>query len=76
MSFEKMLYFMVHLAGPLIYLISNLVWGIFGLSKNWWEVLSDHLSILGIYYLGVSILWITNLDAIKKTGKDIKKTDG
>ncbi|MTH54442.1 hypothetical protein GKZ89_13645 [Bacillus mangrovi] len=74
MPFDKALYLLVHIALPLTFFISAVGWGHFGLSRNLWENVTDNLSIMAIYYAGVSLLWIANMKAIKKVSAEMGKS--
>ncbi|KSU86692.1 hypothetical protein ABEP17_06260 [Priestia flexa] len=76
MKFSKVLYGMVHLVTPLTFFLIAVIWGHFGLSKPIWVNLSDNLSIIGIYYVGVSILWILNIKSIHKVSEEIENKKG
>ncbi|QKS70484.1 hypothetical protein FLK61_27410 [Paenalkalicoccus suaedae] len=66
MNAHKVLYSMLHLVMPLILFSSYFLWGQFVLSKPLWENVTDNLSILAIYYIGVSVLWLMNIDNVEK----------
>ncbi|MDT2191612.1 hypothetical protein [Paenibacillus larvae] len=72
MNVHKFLYLMVHIVTPLTYFIVSIVWGYFALSKSTWENMLSNLSIMGIYYLLVSVFWITNMKTIDKVMEKLK----
>uniref|UniRef100_UPI00402AE7DC hypothetical protein n=1 Tax=Bacillus sp. DX2.2 TaxID=3073452 RepID=UPI00402AE7DC len=72
MNVHRFVYVMVHLVTPLTYFIASIVWGHFVLSKDIWVNLSDNLSIMGIYYVIASILWVSNMKTIDKVVEKLK----
>lgn len=72
MNVHKFLYLMVHIVTPLTYFIVSIVWGYSALSKSTWENMLSNLSIMGIYYLLVSVFWITNMKTIDKVMEKLK----
>ena len=72
MKFNKLLYIMVHLVTPLLFFIIAFLWGHFYLSKPVWINLTDNLSIMGIYYLGVSVLWTLNSKSISRVSEEVE----
>lgn len=73
MKFDNLLYLMVHIVMPFTIFIIFFLWGNFFLSKPVWENLTDNLSIVAIYYMLVSLLWLINIRNIRKAVQETEK---
>ncbi|WP_096186601.1 hypothetical protein [Evansella halocellulosilytica] len=73
MKFDKILYSMVHIIKPFTFFIAFFLWGHFILSKPVWENVTDSLSIVAIYYMLVSFLWLANMKSIHKGNQETEE---
>ncbi|HHT7188380.1 TPA: hypothetical protein ACTZ5N_001645 [Bacillus cereus] len=63
---KKLLYVLVHLVGPLSFLIISTIWGVLFTTKSTFENISDNLGVMAIYYVFMSLLWVFYLDRLDK----------
>lgn len=65
-TFKKSIYLFAHVITPLTYFVVAVIWGHFVLSTPLWTNLTDNLSIMALYYVGISVLWYFYIDKIEK----------
>ncbi|ASK63899.1 hypothetical protein CFK37_17910 [Virgibacillus phasianinus] len=70
---KKFLYAFVHIIAPIMYLAISLIWGYLFTSKPLWINITDNLSILAIWYIIISILWLVNIAYIDKQAEILSK---
>ncbi|MCA1021765.1 hypothetical protein [Halobacillus litoralis] len=65
-KFRKSLYLFAHVITPLTYFVVAVAWGHLVLSTPLWTNLTDNLSIMALYYIGISVLWHFNIDKVEE----------
>ncbi len=70
-KFRKTLYLFAHVITPLTYFVVAVAWGQLVLSTPLWTNVTDNLSIMALYYLGISVFWYFTIDKIEE---EFKKT--
>lgn len=70
---KKLLYALVHIIAPIIYLVISITWGHFYTSKSLWDNITDNLCILAIWYIGMSLLWLFSINYIDEQAEKISK---
>lgn len=67
---------MTHIVMPYLFVAVFTLWGHFVLSKPLWENINEALGIVGIYYMLVSIFWVTQMKAVQKVEQEINSKKG
>lgn len=65
MRLDKLMYVTVHIMTPGILLVVGLLWGHFVSGKPIGTNLTDNFSVIAIYYIIVSIIWMLNMKTIR-----------
>ncbi|MBD1373977.1 hypothetical protein IC620_16670 [Hazenella sp. IB182357] len=73
MKLNKTLFVMIHIVTPYLYFTTYTLWGHIGLQKPIWENISANLSIVGIYYMIVSLFWVPQIKNIEKVEREISR---
>ena len=75
---KKLLYALVHIIAPIIYLLVSITWGHFFTSKTLSDNITDNLCILAIWYIGMSVFWLLTMNYLdskaEKVSKEIEDT--
>lgn len=70
MKLDKLMYLIVHVMTPGILLAVGLLWGHFIRAKPVSTNLMDNLSVIAIYYLISSVIWLFNMKTIRSIAEN------
>lgn len=70
MKLDKLMYLIVHVMTPGILLAVGLLWGHFIRSKPVSTNLMDNLSVIAIYYMISSVIWLFNMKTIRNIAEN------
>ena len=70
MKLDKLMYLTVHVMTPGILLTVGILWGHFISAKPVSTNLMDNLSVIAIYYLISSVIWLFNMKTIRSIAEN------
>ena len=70
MKLDKLMYLTVHVMTPGILLAVGLLWGHFIRAKPVFTNLVDNLSVIAIYYMISSVIWVLNMNTIRNIAEN------
>lgn len=70
---KKTIYALVFIVAPVSFLIMSIAWGHFFTSKGLWEVITDNLSVLAMWYMIMSLFWFFNMNYLETQAEKISK---
>ncbi len=72
--FNKLMYGWFYIISPLGFVIGSLLWKYYLSDLSLSESVTDTLSILGIYYFFMSILWFFNMNKVERVSREMAHT--
>lgn len=70
-SFKKLLYLWFYIISPFIFGVGSILWKVYLSDLFLLESVTDTLSILGIYYFFMSILWFFNMNQVDRVSHEM-----
>lgn len=71
-QFNKLMYGWFYIISPLIVVIGSILWKYYLSNLPLSESVTDTLSILGIYYFFMSILWFFNMNKVERVSREME----
>jgi hypothetical protein len=72
--FNKLMYGWFYIISPLVFVIGSILWKYYLSDFPLIESVTDTLSILGIYYFFMSILWFFNMNKVERVSREMENT--
>jgi len=70
-SFKKLIYGWFYIVSPILFVVGSVLWKVYLSNLPLSESVTDTLSILGIYYFFMSILWFFTMNRVEEVSQEM-----